>query len=155
MLRHNNRGAGLVTVVTVLAVCGILLAGVLGFAYQHYKSVMLSADKTEQQAELDLLAQLLLKRTSDTDFSPVEAFYVAEGERVEVAADQKSFTVSLGRGNSLSCTLEMADHLEKWTVSYHSDAEVIVSRDYYYRWEDGTCRFADPPEASEETEAQA
>lgn len=145
MLRHNNRGAGLVTVVVVLAVCGILLAGVLSLAYQHYKNVMLSENKTEQQAEIDLYARLLLRRASESDFSDIESFYTKDGESVTVDQSAKTVTVALGDGNSLLCTWETENTLEKWTVSYRSDGETVVSREYYYMWNGSLWQFTDPP----------
>ena len=150
MLKNNNKGAGLVTVVTVLAVCGILLAGVLGFAYRYYKNAVLDENKTDRQTEVELFAELLLERSSDTDLSPLQAFYTSGGEAF--TSIENTVSVDLGGEDSLHCTLEPVDGLEKWTISYKTGTEILLSQVYYYQWSDGICQFADPPASPEKTE---
>ena len=150
MIKNNNRGAGLVTVVTVLAVCGILLAGVLGFAYQFYKNAVLDENKSDRQAEIELFADLLLERSDSTDLSILQTFYTSGGETFDFSENTAS--VGLGDGNSLYCTFETVDDLEKWTISYKTGTEIVLSQVYYYQWSDGTCQLADPPASPQETE---
>ena len=60
MLKQNkNRGAGLVTVVTVLAVCSILLAGVVALSFNHYKNAIRQTQSREELAEIELFAEIV------------------------------------------------------------------------------------------------
>ena len=60
MLKQNqNRGAGLVTVVTVLAVCSILLAGVVALSFNHYKNAIRQTQSREELAEIELFVELV------------------------------------------------------------------------------------------------
>ena len=63
MLKQNqNRGAGLVTVVTVLAVCSILLAGVVALSFNHYKNAIRQTQSREELAEIELFVELVNKK---------------------------------------------------------------------------------------------
>ena len=150
MLRNNNRGAGLVTVVAVLAVCGILLAGVMGFAYQQHKSVLYFSENNAELAEVELCAQLLLHRSAEDTGADVvlEAFYGTQ------LSDQEGESLSLlfDGGKVLLVSEDTVSGIEKWTISYIIDEETVISRVYYYQWENGKWQFADPPETPEETE---
>lgn len=156
MLRKNNRGAGIVTVVTVLAVCGILLAGVLGFAYQHYKNVMLSSANDAELAEIELCSQLLLKHLNsnktdlDADGSVLNAFYAYETESIDktevITSVDGVYTIRLSGGKSLRLTSEEVDSLQKYTIVYLSGVEEVFSREYYFAKDNGTYSFAEKPQ---------
>ena len=163
MLRKNNRGAGIVTVVVVLAVCGILLAGVLGFAYQHYKNVMLSSANDAELAEIELCSQLLLKHLNsnktdlnsnktdlDAEGSVLNAFYAYETESIDktevITSVDGVYTIRLSGGKSLRLTSEEVDSLQKYTIVYLSGVEEVFSREYYFAKDNGTYSFAEKPQ---------
>ncbi len=55
----RNRGAGLVTVVVILAVSGILLSGALWLAVAHYKSAVRTENTLSARAEITLCTKLV------------------------------------------------------------------------------------------------
>ncbi len=70
MLKQNkNRGAGLVTVVVVLAVASILLSGAIFLAFNHYKNVINDEIAEEALAEIELCAEVICVELSDKDLS--------------------------------------------------------------------------------------
>lgn len=83
----RNRGASLVTVIVVIAVSGILLAGALGLAYSHYKNIMLTETTSSNRAELDLCDELVRMSLNNTtkkiaslgsEPSPLFLFYTSD-----------------------------------------------------------------------------
>jgi hypothetical protein len=161
MLRKNNRGAGLVTVVVVLAVCGILLAGVLGFAFQHYKNVLLSSAGENENAEIELCARLLLEQLNsgkglDESGSVFNTFYGAETTSNDktgvILINGDTCTVHLSSGDLLQLVCSIEDDLLKYVISYRSGEETVSSCSYYFANEGDVYTFAEAPAASEETE---
>lgn len=60
MLKETkNRGAGLVTVVVVLAVASILLAGAVLLSFAHYKNVIRQEMAEQELAEIELCVDVL------------------------------------------------------------------------------------------------
>lgn len=55
----KNRGAGLVTVVVVLAVASILLSGAVFLSFSHYKRVIQREVAEQELAEIELLVKLI------------------------------------------------------------------------------------------------
>lgn len=122
MLKQNqNRGAGLVTVVTVLAVCSILLAGVVALSFNHYKNAIRQTQSREELAEIELFAELVNKAMNE-NASPEDAFnsellisfynasdhqsgstFVFEKIIVEVITeeDKKIYRVKYGEGDTV------------------------------------------------------
>ena len=141
MLKNNNKGAGLVTVVTVLAVSGILRAGVLGFAYQHYKNVLLSSADDAVISEVELCARLLLLRSDeDTESTDVlKAFYGTRKvtEKSDWWNNLVSISVNLDSEKAMSLSKANYPDYEKWTISYKREGETVISRVYSYKWKDG------------------
>lgn len=103
----RNRGASLVTVIVVIAVSGILLAGALGLAYSHYKSIMLTETTSSNRAELDLCDELVRMSLDSTtpnieslvtgETSPLLLFYTSDDED----AISKSANADSGIGENL------------------------------------------------------
>ena len=115
MLKQNqNRGAGLVTVVTVLAVCSILLAGVVALSFNHYKNAIRQTQSRDELAEIELFAEIVneaLKteivnsETVFTDFpepSLLSSFYDVSTvqnmvfEKISVSVQAQVYTVTCG-----------------------------------------------------------
>ena len=70
MLKQNkNRGAGLVTVVAVLAISGILLSGSVFLAFNHYRNAIQREISESELAEIDLCAELICTTLADQEFS--------------------------------------------------------------------------------------
>ncbi len=162
MLHNRNRGAGIVTVVAVLAVCGILLAGVLGFSYRQYKLAMQEESSDTAFAEIDLCAQLLLRHLNsgitgmDDEGSVFNSFYAFETSEqdktsVVMCEDDKTCTIWLADGAFLLLQQDEEETIEKYTISYCSDGTMVASSDYYFRYENGIFIIADPPPETEVT----
>ena len=77
MLKQNkNRGAGLVTVVVVLAVASILLSGAIFLAFNHYRNVINDEIAEEALAEIQLCAEVICAELGSDEFSK-EVFFEA------------------------------------------------------------------------------
>lgn len=78
MLKEKkNRGAGLVTVVVVLAVASILLAGAVSISFFHYKKVLREETARQELAEIELCVEVLnvvLSKSGYSDALPLNSF---------------------------------------------------------------------------------
>ena len=102
MIKQNkNRGAGLVTVVTVLAVCSILLAGVVAISFNHYKNAIRQTQSREELAEIELFAELVGELNIDS-FDAI-ASIDEEAQEATLLAAFYSFTESVdpNSGNAI------------------------------------------------------
>ena len=72
MLKQNkNRGAGLVTVVVVLAVASILLSGAIFLAFNHYRNVINDEIAEEALTEIQLCAEVICVELGSKELSSV------------------------------------------------------------------------------------
>ena len=90
--KNKNRGAGLVTVVVVIAVSSILLSASIWLSFTHYNNIMLEQIKETAEAELDVCAELIGLTDSENLLSVLSDFY--QPDNGVVAADGTSWTVS-------------------------------------------------------------
>jgi len=81
----KNRGAGLVTVVVVLAVASILLAGAVSISFFHYKKVLREETARQELAEIELCVEVLNVVLSKSSYSAdllsdsfISSFYGAD-----------------------------------------------------------------------------
>lgn len=141
----KNRGAGLVTVVVVLAVCSILLSASIWLSFNHYKKSTVSSLNDTEQAELDLCAELFcmsLNKNAEEleDFTrkdfPLAAFYERESTLVEVLVDQAPYNkliIQLRGGAKLIIDKSFFESEDTITISFNRDSQVVVSKDYYIK----------------------
>lgn len=134
MIKQNkNRGAGLVTVVTVLAVCSILLAGVVALSFNHYKNAIRQTQSREELAEIELFVELvneaLTKGVSPDDVFASElitSFYSVDEENVSIPFRfQRVFVTFENDVYSVSCgeTSREFQMTPKGFVPYEPSAE--------------------------------
>ena len=113
MLKQNqNRGAGLVTVVTVLAVCSILLAGVVAVSFNHYKNVIRQTQSREELAEIELFVELVNEALAQMDSKDDPA---------------NVFTASNMLNSFYEATAEQSMVFENVTVSLESESDRVYS----------------------------
>lgn len=80
MLKQNkNRGAGLVTVVAVLAIASILLSGAIFLAFNHYRNVIQAEIAQQEIAELDLVADMICLQLGGANKFDSEMIFVEDG----------------------------------------------------------------------------
>lgn len=138
----KNRGAGLVTVVVVLAVSGILLSGVLLLSYSHYKNVMTAEIQNNERAELDLCAELVcMTMTQPTDTldaickedTLLSHFYVNESYS---GVSSNGATISL-QDFALQLSLKNdMDFSEGLKIQYLRDGHTIAETIYMFEYND-------------------
>lgn len=164
MLKQNkNRGAGLVTVVVVLAVSSVLLSASIWLSFQHYKTVMLDESTDEVRAELDLCAELIaLSMDSDTtidsvcDLSGLFSTYYSldetdisgiEGVDASVSGKKISFP-----GYTLHL-LPQGEYLKSGIlIQYYRGDSLILQETYYFESVNGKYQIAYPtPDVPEQT----
>lgn len=94
--RNANRGAGLVTVVAVLAIASIFLAWTIFLSFNHYRNAIQAEEDQQHLAEVELCAELIYEAlthgASINDLLPVsdesgeknllQAFYVGRFSEV-------------------------------------------------------------------------
>jgi len=138
MLKENkNRGAGLVTVVVVLAISGILLSASIWLSFNHYKNVVNSQANDVEVAELDLCAELFqmslkLDMTDFSDFDiecPLIAFYNCESATITVSENQ--LTISFVNQDELIIESTDTDIQNGIMIHYHSN-ESVISKEYVF-----------------------
>ncbi len=155
MLKKNkNRGAGLVTVVVVLAVSSILLSASIWLSFQHYKNVLISETKDEERAELDLFAELIcmsmnsgltLESVCSSD-SALSSFY----SLTEYTDIKDESEISVGKSITLDgysvCLLPLdTNDLSKGAViQYCRGSELILQKEYGFKLVDGKYQIAAP-----------
>lgn len=167
MLKQNkNRGAGLVTVVVVLAVSSVLLSASIWLSFQHYKNVMVDESTEEVRAELDLCAELIaLSMNSDSTLDSVcahgsllSSFYsLDETDISNIVGDDESI---LGKTISFQeYTFHLLPQGEKLKegiiIQYYRGNTLILQETYHFDVVGGKYRIAYPtPDVPEQTTAE-
>lgn|GEM_PF-1366272 len=138
MLNENkNRGAGLVTVVVVLAVCSILLSASIWLSFNHYKNVVNSKSNDAEFSELDLCAELfrmsLISDMSDLSQFDIEcpliSFYNCESATITVSEDKDELTISFINQDKL--IIESEDIQSGILIHYYCN-DSVISKEYTF-----------------------
>ncbi len=133
MLKKNkNRGAGLVTVVAVLAVSSILLSGSIWLSFNHYKNVMTNKTNDDAYAELDLCAELIcMSLSGHYNLDEILTQYYSSSRIVEWEdsnTGKKGKNIKLD-GYDLYIFPKNGELSNGVEIQYHSGAEITI-REY-------------------------